>query len=185
MPSLAQSMPQVGLAQDGSSTYTPLPTYTKLFIDQQPLSLINLVPVAMRLKNCQSDYKPSSLTHSRVAFPNFQCWLVVFVLLPLSLKTIHFVLSSFLSYLFVISYHSVWVHHCRRCRARGASHYVLFMARRRCWLRPYTKAWFSAGAIVPEAWSISGLLGRWRSRKRLHVLYHNDYRYSCISQICK
>ena len=28
-------------------------------------SLVNLVLVAMRLKNCQSDYKPCSLTHSK------------------------------------------------------------------------------------------------------------------------
>ncbi len=40
--------------------------HTRTCSQIKPFSLVNLVPVAMRLKNCQSDYKTSSLTHSTV-----------------------------------------------------------------------------------------------------------------------
>ncbi len=54
--------PRVGLAQDGSSTYTPH-TNTTLFRDQ-PIELgKNLVPVAIRLQNCQLQLK-ALITHS-------------------------------------------------------------------------------------------------------------------------
>ena len=44
--------PQVGLAQDGSITYTPTPTYTNLFIDQ-----------AIELdKPCSSRYETEKLS---------------------------------------------------------------------------------------------------------------------------
>ncbi len=62
--------PRVGLVQDVSSTYTPNTYKYDLVQDQDQAikikqsSLINLVPVAVRLQNWQSDYKPCLLTLS-------------------------------------------------------------------------------------------------------------------------
>ncbi len=60
-----------GSTQDGSNTYMYIINKTYMHDLVHGSSLINLVPIAMRLENCQRNYKPCSLTLFSISFLGF------------------------------------------------------------------------------------------------------------------